>query len=154
MPGRRIFTATALRAPSAATSARCTCAIEAAATAGPKLAIDLRKRLAERGGDGCFRFGLRERRHLVLQALKIARDLLADHVGAGRQELAELDVSRAEPGERCGEPALAAFGARPLDQPGERDRGLGRQRQRPRVDQREHALAREHEAGARQAGEM
>jgi hypothetical protein len=116
--------------------------------------IDLRKRLAERGGDGCFRFGLRERRHLVLQALKIARDLLADHVGAGGHELAELDVSRAEPGEGCGEPALAAFGARPLDQPGERDRGLGRQRQRPRVDQREHALAREHESSARQAGEM
>ena len=37
-PGRRIFTATGLRAPSFSTSARCTCAIEAAATAGPKLA--------------------------------------------------------------------------------------------------------------------
>ena len=38
MPGRRIFTATGLRAPSSSTSARCTCAIEAAATGGPKLA--------------------------------------------------------------------------------------------------------------------
>ena len=36
----------------------------------------------------------------------------------------------------------------------ERDGRLGRQRQRPRVDQREHAFAREHETGARETGEM
>ena len=45
--------------------------------------------------------------------------------------------------------SLSAF-----EQPRERDRGLGRQRQRPRVDQREHALAREHKAGAAKTVEM
>ena len=121
---------------------------------GTEAGIDLVHRLAERGGDDGFRLALRERRHLVLQAFEIARDLLADHVGAGGHELAELDVSRPELGERGGEPARAVFGARPFDQAGERDRRLGRQRQRPRIDQREHAFAREHETGARQAGEM
>src|SRR6185437_5163914 len=66
----------------------------------------------------------------------------------------ELDVSRTEPCQRGGEPALAAFSAWPLDQPRQRHRGLGRQRERPRIDQREHALARKHETGARQADEM
>ena len=68
--------------------------------------------------------------------------------------MAELDVSRPELGERGGEPAGAVFGARTLDDARERDGGLRRQRQRPRVDQREHAFAREHETGARQTGEM
>ena len=54
------------------------------------------QRLAERGCDRRFRFGLRERRHLVLQAFQIARERDADHVGPRRQELAELDISRAE----------------------------------------------------------
>ena len=121
---------------------------------GPEAGIDFVQRLVERGGDGGFRLALRERRHLVLQAFEIARDRLADHVGPGGHELAELDVSRPELGQRGGEPAGAVFGARPLDQPGQRDRGLGRQRQGPRIDQREHAFAREHETGARQAGEM
>ena len=49
---------------------------------------------------------LRERRHLVLQAFEIARERDADHVGPRRQELAELDVGRAEPRQRGGEPAL------------------------------------------------
>ena len=67
----------------------------------------------------------------------------ADHVRARGHELAELDVSGPQPGERGGEPAGAVLAARPLDQPRQRDRALGRQRQRPRVDQRQHALARD-----------
>ena len=61
--------------------------------------------LPKRGDDRALRLGLRERRHLVLQALEIARDRHADHVRPRRQELAELDVGRPEPGERGGKPA-------------------------------------------------
>ena len=101
-----------------------------------------------------LRLALRKRRHLVLQAFQIARDALADHVGPRGEELAELDVSGPELGERGGEPARAVLRRRALDQPRQRDRGLRRQRQRPRVDQRKHALAREHETGAGETGEM
>ena len=121
---------------------------------GSEAGIDVRHRLAERGGDHGFRLALRKRRHLVLQAFEIARDRLADHVGPGGHELAELDVSRPELGQRGREPARAVFRRGAFEQAGERDCRLGRQRQGARVDQREHALAREHEAGAREAGEM
>ena len=57
-------------------------------------------RPAERGGDHRFRLLLRERRHLVLQMLEIARKRGTDHVGARRQKLTELDVARTEPRER------------------------------------------------------
>ncbi len=68
---------------------------------------------------------LRESRHLVLQAFEIARDGLAYHVGARRQELAELDVGRPQARERGSEPARAFTGAAPLDQAAERDRPFG-----------------------------
>src|SRR6185312_4394942 len=48
----------------------------------------------------------------------------------------------------------AFLAARPLDQPRQRDRALGRQRQRAGVDERQHALAREHETGARKTDEV
>ncbi len=116
--------------------------------------IDIVQRLVERLGDRGFRLRLRKRRHLVLQAFQIARDSGADHVRPGGHELAELDVSRPQLGKRGGEPTGAVFGGGPLDQAGERDRGPGRERHRPRIDQREHALAREHEAGAGKTGKM
>ena len=140
--------------PSASTSARCTCAMEAAATAGPKFGEHVLDRLVEGCGDHGFRLALRKRRHLVLQAFQIARDLLADHVGPGGHELAELDVGGPQLGERGGEPAGAVFRRGTLEQAGERDGRFCRQRQRPRVDQREHAFAREHKTGARETGEM
>ena len=98
--------------------------------------------------------GLRERRHLVLQALEVARERDADHVRARRQELAELHIGRTEPGQRGGQPVGGDLAGRPLDQPRQRERAARRQRQRRRIDQGEHALAREHEAGARETGEM
>ena len=50
---------------------------------------------------------------------------------------------------------LGTAGAgRPLDQPRKLQRRARRQRQRARIDQRQHAFAGEHEAGARQPGEM
>ena len=69
-PGRSTFTATGLRPSAVATSARCTCAIEAAATGGPNDAKTSLQRLAERGRDHGFGLGLRERRHLVLQRFR------------------------------------------------------------------------------------
>ena len=122
--------------------------MEAAATERPEAGVDHVQRLAERGDDCGFRFGLRKRRQLVLQAFQVARDRMADHVGAGGEELAELDVSRPQPCQRGGEPVAAFAGAAPLDQAAERHRPFGAERQRPGVDQRQHALAREHEAGA------
>ena len=136
-------------------SARCTCAIEAAATAGPKRRIDRRKRLAESGGDGRLRLALRERRHLVLQTFQIARDRRADDVRPGGEELAELDVSRAQAWSaprQADSRRLLALG--PLDQSRQCDHGLGRQRQRPCIDQRKYAFARKHEAGAGETNEM
>ena len=80
------------------------------------------------------------------------RDLCADDVGPRRQELAELDVGRAELGQRGGEPAGAVFrGAGRSISRAMRDDGAFRQRQRARIDQREHALARQNIAGARRA---
>ena len=56
--------------------------------------------------------------------------------------------------ERGGKPALAAFRARPFEQPRNARRRPGGHRQEPRVDEREHAFAREHEAGAAETHEM
>ena len=113
------------------------------------------ERPVEGGHDGRFRLILRERRQLVLQAFEVERDRRADHVRPRGEELPELDVSGPEPCQRGGELGFAgSSGARALDQAGERDRGLRRQRQRPRIDQPEHAFAREHVAGAGQAEEM
>ena len=152
--GRSTFTATGLLPSGVATSARCTCAIEAAATAGPNDAKASFSGLPSGCDHHRLGLGLRERRHLVLQRFQIARERHADDVGPRRQELAELDVGRPELGQRGREPALRADAGRPLEQARELERGLRRQRQRRRIDQREHALAREHEAGAGKTGEM
>ena len=55
MPGRSTFTATARGPFGVITSARCTCAIEAAATGGPKLLKTAVKRLVESRDDRRFR---------------------------------------------------------------------------------------------------
>jgi hypothetical protein len=100
MPGRNTFTATARGPLAVSTSARCTCAIEAAATGGPKLA---KLALTGRPNEAAITASASccgERRHLVLQMLEIARKRGTDHVGARRQKLTELDVARTEPRER------------------------------------------------------
>jgi hypothetical protein len=106
-PGRSTLTATSLPSPSR-TSRLCTWAIEAAATGGPNstkiassgapsgLGDDRRARLASRnGGTGPA-------------ALRGRRRSRADHVGPRREELAELHIGRAEPGERGGQPVGAS----------------------------------------------
>ena len=148
MPGRRTLTATGLRAPSVSIFGAMHLRDRCSGHGGTEARVDRGQRLAERGDDGCLRLALRKRRHLVLQAFQIARDRRADDVRSRGEELAELDVSRPELAECGGKPAFAAFRTRPLEKPRDGDRGLGRQRQGPRVDQREHALARKHKAGA------
>ena len=135
-------------------SARCTCAIEAAATGGPKLEKTDLTRLAERGRDRRFGLRLRERRHLVLQAFEIAGEHRADHVRPRRQELAELHIGRAEP--RSAPPTAVCPRCRsaPFDQPRQPQAAAAPAAARRRIDQAEHAFAREHEAGAAEADEM
>src|SRR6185312_3980382 len=67
---------------------------------------------------------------------------------------AELDVSRPEPRQRRAEAAGAVAGAAAFDHAAEADRPDDRHRQAARVDEAEHAFAREHEARAREANEM
>ena len=102
-----------LGAPSGVrTSALCTCAIEAAATGGPNSAKSVVDGRAQRRLDGGARLALRERRQAVLQRGEIAGELAADDVGAGGEELAELDVGRAERGQRLRESSAAFAGRR------------------------------------------
>ena len=153
-PGRSTLTATARGPPAVSTVARCTCAIEAAATGGPKARKHRFERLAERGGDRRFGLALRERRHLVLQPFEIFGECRADHVRPRRQKLAEFDVARAEPGQRRRQAGVRCAGRAPFDQarqPQERPR---RNRHGGRIDDAEHALAGEHEAGAAETDEM
>ena len=72
--------------------------------------IKLADRPAERGFD--FRAGKRfgEGRHPVLKTRQIVGDLGAHDVGAGGEELAELDPGRAQTLDRAGKP-VGAFGA-------------------------------------------
>ena len=85
---------------------------------------------------------------------KIARECDADEVGTCGKELAELHIGRPELGE-CGRDALRlADDAAPFEQPRDAQRRARRHRHLRRVDHREHALAREHEAGASETREM
>jgi len=62
----------------AATVARCTCAIEAAATGGPNEANTSRNGFAQGQLDRALGFGCGNGAILFLQRLKIARELHAD----------------------------------------------------------------------------
>ena len=131
-----------------------TWAIEAAATGSLKSREQLVDRSAEGDLDHARRLVAREGRHAVLQAFEIARRGDADDVGARRQELPELDVGRPEPRQRRRQPRGAGAGARPLDRAGDAQQQARRRRQDARIDQRQRALARQHEAGAEVAREM
>ena len=92
---------------------------------------------------------LRKRRQPVLQAFQIARHGDADDIGARGQELSELEIGGTEPRQRARQPR-AGFRAAALDQPGHAQRKLSGRRHQRGIDDAEHALAREHECGARQ----
>ena len=77
------------------------------------------QRPAERSLDGRNRFRFRKGAHLVLQRRQVERDVPADDIGAGRQELPKLDVGRPEPRHGLGQPvaALVAQGAAAGEEP-------------------------------------
>ena len=66
------------------------------------------ERTGELGLDQCSRLGSRKRRQTVLQARQIEGDLLAEEIGAGRQELTEFDEARAELVKCRGQPLARA----------------------------------------------
>ena len=113
----------------------------------------LRHRAVQRRGDDGLGFGLRKRRQPVLQAFQVARHRDADDVGPGRQKLSELQIGRAEPRQRARQPRTR-FGAGAFDQPRQPQRQLPGRRHQARIDDAEHALAREHVSGADEARDV
>ena len=103
--------------------------------------------------DRRHRDGARIGRHPVLQPFKLLDDFGADDVGAGRDELSELYIGRAEAVD-CGREALEAFGAAPREKVGDREGQPGERRQDLRIDCDESALARQHETGPGETGAM
>src|SRR5204862_5819683 len=87
-------------------------------------------------------------------AFQIARERQANDVGARRQELTELDVSRAEPRQRRRKSDRCAFRSRPLDQPRKlepKPRGCG---EGSGIREGEHTFAREYKTRARETKQM
>ena len=115
---------------------------------------EVRERPAEGVRHHALGLRLREGGHPVLEMLQVARGRRPDDVGAGGEELAELDVGGPEPGQRGGEAGGALVGAGPLDQPGEAQRAPGGGRQRARIDQRERPFAGQHEPGPHAPGRV
>jgi hypothetical protein len=104
--------------------------------------------------DHAHGLGARERRHAVLQALEVARDDNADDVRTRGEELAELDIGRPEPRQGGRQPRGAGPRTPSLDHAGEAQQQPRDRRQDIRIDQRERALPRQHEAGAEVAREV
>jgi hypothetical protein len=111
--GRSTLTATS--SPVSRQRALWTCAIEAAATGSEKAEktsstrtwpSSADHRLGDFGGKG---------RQLVLQVFQLRRQLVAHHVGAGREDLAELDVGRPR---AVSARVTGGRSGRPLAQPG------------------------------------
>ncbi len=107
-PGRSSLTATS-RSPSLVrTRARCTCAIEAAATASPNSTNTVSILAPKDASTRRHRDGAVRRRHAVLQLFELHHHLGADDVGARGEKLPELDIGRAEPIDGGGKAAEAA----------------------------------------------
>ncbi len=90
-----------------------------------------------------------ERGQRILQGGEVGGDFKADDVAAGGKNLTELDIDRAEPGQRVGEPRDAACLAHValFDQPRDTDHELGGRRNGMAFGERERALAGQNEAG-------
>ena len=138
------------RPPPAAISARCTCAIDAAATGGPNATNASRSGLpsASSTARSASPAGTAPS---CPAGLEVARQGDADHVRPSPGP--ELHIGGAEPGQRGGQPVGGDLARRPLDHARERTAaraGSGSRVGRPA----EHALAREHDARAAEAGEV
>src|SRR5262249_44003187 len=101
----------------------------------------------QRRRDRSLGFLLCKRRQTVLEAFQVARHDDADHVRPRRQELAELEIGWAQPGQRPRQPRSMLVAA-PFDEACELQRELSRRRHKARIDDAEYALAREHDRGA------
>ena len=153
--GRSTLTATGCAPCGPLTSARCTCAIEAAATGGPNLMKSSVDRLAERFGDRRPRLPPAGRAPSRPASVSRSRAMrFADDVRPRRQELAELHVRRPELGERGRQPRRARAGVAPLEHARELEAEPRACAAARRIDQREDAFARQHEAGAGEARKM
>ncbi len=95
-----------------------------------------------------------KRRDAVLQGLEVAGRRHADDVGAGGEKLAELDVARPETRQGTLERARTDSQAGTLQHPADPQDEAEMRRQLGRVDQGEGALARQHEADMRAAGQV
>ncbi len=112
------------------------------------------ERPLELGFDRRARLGTRKRRQSILQGRQIGGDLLAQQIGPGRQQLAELDEARPHFVERRGKPLAGARGGGPAsarEQPGDPqvkgdDRDAGKRKQR--------IVARQDQPDCGQAGEV
>ena len=111
-PGRSTLTATSRSPLRVATSARCTWAIEAAATASPN---STNTSSIGAPNAASTRATATSRGHGAMRSCRLSSsrgDLGADDVGAGRQKLAELDVGRPEPIDGGGESRRAPLHVR------------------------------------------
>ena len=130
IPGRSTLTATS--SPLSASRALCTCAIEAAATGSEKLETRVDRHAPARAPPRPWPRAVGKWRQLVLQHLQLDRQLVAHHVGTGRQDLPELDVGRPERGQRAGRRRHRRIAgiAEPAERPGQRPHRRAEQRRR------------------------
>jgi hypothetical protein len=91
---------------------------------------------------------------VILQLFEITRQRDADDVRPCRQELAELDVARPEPGERRRQPRLRSAAARPFDEPPQAQHDARRRWQHRRIDEAEHTFAGTDEASVAEADKV
>ena len=106
-------------------------------------------RRAERGFQRGDSSGAVDRRHAVLELLQFDRDPRSNDVGPRGEELAELDVGRAEPVDRRRQ-AAETLRAAPRQEIGEKQRQAGERRQRRGIEIDEGAFAGEDVAGPSQ----
>ena len=149
IPSRNTFTATDLMPSSVVTVARCTCAIEAAATGSPKLSNSVSIFAPNAASMMPIAVSTIHRRHSILQPLEFERDFRPDDVGPRRQKLPHLDVGRAETVDGAGK-AGETVDIPPGDKVRERERQTRNGRQQNGIDVDEGPLSSEDEACVRQ----
>ncbi len=113
------------------------------------------ERLTELGLDDGACVGSRERRQPILQLRQIGGELLAEQIGARREQLAELDEARTECVQRRGEAQpRASRHARRVARAQQAQHGEQRQQHDDAVEQKERIVARQDKADLDQPGEI
>ncbi len=153
MPGRRILTATS--SPVVVT-AKWTWAIEAAATGWSSKLLNSVSSVRPNSSAMMARAAAAGKgRQLVLQAGHVGGELLAEQIGARREELAELDEAGAELLQRCGEalagPGHGRFRVAPAEQAQKRQ---DRQQNGRALEQEQRVVARQDEPDLQEPREI